>query len=130
MKPQTEAWVIKAEGDYQVLELLVSTHTEGDLKCDAICFHAQQCAEKYLKARLVEAEVYFEKTHDLFHLMECVESIEPDWVQFKDDLAYLSDFATAYRYPGDNATEEESRSAHELAAKFRNVVRESLGLAD
>ncbi len=32
---------------------------------DAVCFHAQQCAEKYMKARLVDADVFLRKTHDL-----------------------------------------------------------------
>ena len=32
---------------------------------DGVCFHAQQCIEKYLKAKLVEADIDFPKTHNL-----------------------------------------------------------------
>jgi HEPN domain-containing protein len=35
---------------------------------DAACFHAQQCVEKYLKARLQEAGIVFTKTHNLIFL--------------------------------------------------------------
>jgi HEPN domain-containing protein len=35
---------------------------------DALCFHAQQRAEKYPKARLSEAEIAFGKVHDLVAL--------------------------------------------------------------
>jgi len=44
-------WIRKAENDLVAAEhlLTVRPHTPYD----TICFHAQQCAEKYLKAFLV-----------------------------------------------------------------------------
>jgi len=44
-------------------------------------FFAQQCVEKYLKARLVEAGIAFPKTHDLEALLDLVLPAEPfaDW---------------------------------------------------
>lgn len=61
---------------------------------DGICFHAQQCAEKYLKARLYEADIKFSKIHDLVALLDQILLIEPMWEFFREDLAYLSDFAS------------------------------------
>jgi HEPN domain-containing protein len=60
MKPTTAEWIIKAEGDYLTArrELAVKDNPNHD----AVTFHAQQCAEKYLKARLIEAGVPFPKT--------------------------------------------------------------------
>lgn len=62
MKPITIEWINKAEGDYAVME------REGRVRkhpnFDGVCFHAQQCAEKYLKAWLIEADIDFPKTHD------------------------------------------------------------------
>ena len=55
MKPITTEWVSKAEGDFLLLER-ESLVTENP-NYDGICFHAQQCVEKYLKARLCEADV-------------------------------------------------------------------------
>ena len=46
---------------------------------DAAVFHAQQCAEKYLKARLEEAAVGFARTHDLLMLHQLVVPVEPTW---------------------------------------------------
>jgi HEPN domain-containing protein len=50
MKPITSEWVIKAEGDFATAER--ELRATDNLNYDAVCFHAQQCAEKYLKARL------------------------------------------------------------------------------
>lgn len=63
MKSITLEWVRKAEGDFVTAEREFSTVTDPNY--DAVCFHSQQCVEKYLKGRLQEADVHFEKTHDL-----------------------------------------------------------------
>ena len=45
------SWVEKAENDW-----INATHTlklEKNCPTDTVCFHAQQCVEKYLKALLV-----------------------------------------------------------------------------
>ena len=49
MKPLTHEWSQKAEGDYTVVATLWQAES---VVYDAICFHAQQCIEKYLKAWL------------------------------------------------------------------------------
>ena len=89
MNPITHEWIIKAEGDFQTasreLEALESPNY------DAVCFHAQQCAEKYLKARLAEAQIPFPKTHDLGPLLDLVLPIEPDWDSLRGDLNALTD---------------------------------------
>ena len=58
MKPITEEWIVKAEGDFAMLER--ESRARKNPNYDGICFHAQQCAEKYLKARLCEAGISFE----------------------------------------------------------------------
>lgn len=50
MKPITLEWVRKAEGDFITAERELSAHLNPNY--DAVCFHAQQCVEKYLKGRL------------------------------------------------------------------------------
>ena len=47
MKPLTQEWGQKAEGDYTVAATLRQAESTV---YDAICFHAQHCIEKYLKA--------------------------------------------------------------------------------
>ena len=63
MKPATAEWVEKAEGDWNAARQL--NRVRKDPSYDAVCFHCQQIAEKYLKARLEEAGLAFARTHDL-----------------------------------------------------------------
>ena len=67
MKPLTAEWIEKAEEDW--VSLLRSYRARKDPSYNVACFHAQQCAEKYLKSRLVEAVAAFPKTHDLLLLL-------------------------------------------------------------
>ena len=56
-------WVVKAEND---LKNASFTLTMGDdCPTDTVCFHAQQCAEKYIKALLVDKGKPLSKTHNL-----------------------------------------------------------------
>lgn len=61
-----EAWVRKAENDLRNIELVLPAE---DAPFDTVCFHAQQAAEKYLKALLTVHGRPFGKTHDLFQLL-------------------------------------------------------------
>ena len=126
MKRITAEWVGKAEGDFSVLEREIKV--EDNPNYDAVCFHGQQCAEKYLKARLCEVEMSFRRTHDLVVLLDNVLSVEPGWEVFRESLAYLSDFAISFRYPGESADRESALEARDFCGKFRNAARASLGL--
>jgi HEPN domain-containing protein len=126
MKPIVGEWVKKAEGDFGVMA--------GELRrrkspCfDAICFHAQQCAEKYLKARLAQAGVPVEKVHSLTALLDQVLPLEPLWEAHRADLAHLSAYAVAYRYPGETADRGEAKDAAARCRRFRAAARLALRL--
>ncbi len=126
MKPITSEWIAKAEGDFAMMEreCLVTENPNYD----GICFHAQQCAEKYLKARLCEADITFGKIHDLVALLDQIIDTEQEWESFREDLAYLSDFAVAFRYPGESADAESANDAQQRCRRFRQAARYSLGL--
>ena len=49
---------------------------------DVICFLAQQCVEKYLKAWLQEVDILFSKTHDLETLLDLIVPAVPAWQTF------------------------------------------------
>ena len=95
MNPIAAEWVTKAEGDFAMMER--ECRAQENPNYDGICFRAQQCAEKYLKARLCEADIPFSKIHDLVALLEQVVLAEPTRESFREDLAYLSDFAVTFR---------------------------------
>jgi HEPN domain-containing protein len=124
MKPLTAEWVDKAESDFAVMER--ESRVRKHPAFDVVCFHAQQCVEKYLKARLCEADFEAGRQHDLVALLERVLACEPLWEVFRVDCAYLSDFAVAYRYPGESSSREQSRDAVKRCRRFRLVARQSL----
>src|SRR5437773_6550918 len=62
MKKLTREWVRKAEADYRVA---VKVGRGAEPLHDAVCFHCQQSAEKYLKGLMEELGLSVRKTHDL-----------------------------------------------------------------
>lgn len=82
IKPIAAEWVPKAEGDFAILER--ECRARKNPSYDGACFHAQQCAEKYLKARLCEADISFGKTHDLAAVLDCVLGVEAGCFQLDD----------------------------------------------
>lgn len=119
------AWLKKAEGDLRASEIDRTAHPA--LLADAV-FHAQQAAEKSLKAWLAWHDVPFRKTHDLVELgHQCVEldgSLEPVLRR----AASLTEYAWKFRYPGepDEPTSEEARAALETARAVWNAILERL----
>lgn len=128
MKVSTREWIGKAEADF------VSAGREFRARklpnYDAACFFSQQCVEKYLKARLVEARVVFPKTHDLEALLDLVLPTEPLWGTFRPQLSDLTSFATAFRYPGESATREMARTAVRNASQVRDHIRQDMGIRE
>ena len=126
MKPITREWISKAEGDWTAANLLFRARRSANY--DATCFHAQQCAENYLKARLEETGVASGKTHDLAKLLSLVLQVEPSWSVLRQDLIVLTDFAVDYRYPGSSATKSDAKDAVQRCKKVRLMIRHSFGL--
>jgi len=48
MNPIVQEWIDKAEGDWNTARREYRVRKSPNY--DAVCFHSQQCAEKYLKA--------------------------------------------------------------------------------
>jgi HEPN domain-containing protein len=126
MKPLTREWIEKAEADFATArrEFRVRKHPNYD----AVCFHCQQCAEKYLKARLQEDRIVFSKTHNLMFLLDLLMPSYQTWNVLGSDLQILNKFAVAYRYPGESTDMQTARDALERCKRIRDVVRKSLGL--
>ncbi len=114
-------WVAKAEND---LRTAAHTLNLGD-ECptDTVCFHAQQCVEKYLKAYLSWKGVDFPKTHDIERLVGLVpRAAQPDLTE--EEQAVLTDYATAARYPGwGQIPLRQARRAVAIARRTRKQMR-------
>lgn len=126
MKHVTREWITKAEGDFATMER--ESRVRKKPNYDGVCFHAQQCAEKYINARLCEAGIPFGKIHDLVALLDKVIIVEPIWKSFRETLAYLSGYAISFRYPGEIADRESAIDARNRCRNFRRAARASLKL--
>jgi len=115
-------WLEKADNDLRNATHTLTLGAKGPT--DTICFHSQQCVEKYLKAFLVFAEIDFPKTHDLEELI----SLMPE--QYRPELSIqdqrrLTAYATVARYPGGYPPIKlsEARQAVRLARRIRKKIR-------
>ena len=118
-------WLDKAEKDFGLAKHLV---LENKPYFEASCFHAQQAAEKYLKALLVWHQVEFPKTHDLDEILDLVATIDSPLAESLRDVITLTPYGVEIRYPGDfpDTTPEDAKTAVELAGKVRDAVVSTL----
>lgn len=118
-------WVEKAEHDLKTAEHTLTLPKECPF--DTVCFHAQQCAEKYLKGLLTFRSVDFPKTHDLVILLNFSGGPAALGIDILD-VEPLNRYPVEARYPGDweSFTREEAEEAVELARKIRGAVRKHL----
>lgn len=102
-------WINKGEGDR------LTAKRESEVidapNWDAVCFHAQQAVEKYLKALLQQEEIQFSRTHDLAQLLRTLLSKFSELELLLDDLEWLTTFAVEIRYPGESALEDDAKQA-------------------
>jgi len=118
-------WVTKAEND---LKNATHTLTLGvECPTDTVCFHAQQCIEKSIKAYLASRNIDSPKTHDLGRLL----SLMPKNVRPKlsvPEQRRFTVYATEARYPGDSEpiSLTEARRAVALARRIRKEIGKHL----
>jgi HEPN domain-containing protein len=118
-------WLFKADND---LTNAVHTVTLLD-QCptDTVCFHVQQCVEKYLKALLVCQGTPFPKSHDIATL----RALLPPKMRPKLTIKVqerLTEYAVVLRYPlaGPEVSLAEARKAVAIARRVRREVRRHL----
>ena len=127
MKRATTEWVAKAEGDWKVAR---REHGVARPVWDAVCFHAQQCAEKYVKAVLEENGIAFPKTHDLVLLVNSGGKLLSQLLLQREALSHLSTVGIVARYPGTTSDRQSAKKAVRMAREVRSVARAVLGLAE
>ncbi|MBM4071479.1 MAG: HEPN domain-containing protein [Planctomycetes bacterium] len=125
MKKLTGDWVRKAEVDLRVSKTLARSRPPAH---DVVCYHCQQCAEKYLKAILVELGMHVPRTHNLEDLLGLLRPRLPQLTALARGLIFLSRFAVHGRYPGFSARLTQARAARRWATKVRIEARTLLRL--
>jgi HEPN domain-containing protein len=93
-----------------------------------LCFHAQQAAEKAIKALLIKRAVDFPYVHDLAELMTLLEQAGVDLPVTVKQGEKLTRFAVFTRYPGiaSPVSHEEYEEALNLAEEILNWVKKQI----
>ena len=124
MNPLTLEKIQKAEDDWAMLTLALQA--PRPLR-DPICFHAQQCVEKYLKAWLQEANIQPPRTHELNVLLNPILPTHPEWRAWRTDFANFKPHAVEFRYE-TFATEADVEHAVRICTEVRTAIRAVLQL--
>lgn len=115
------SWVRYADEDLALARHSMKMRRDRPFRL--IAFHAQQCAEKYLKAVLVFHRRDFQYTHNIGYLLEaCGPHV--GWGEALSEAEELTPFAVSVRYPGEDeeVTGEEASRAIELAELVKRSV--------
>lgn len=117
-------WIEFAENDYEAVKLL-SEITRPLI--EIVCFHCQQCVEKYLKAFIVKNNGEIKKTHNLEELCKACIVIDDDFANIKELCIDLTDYAveTRYPYPFEIDIEDMHKAIKDLET-VRNFFRRKL----
>ena len=128
MKKLTEAWFRQAQDDYLMAQKAIEIELYRQ-----VCFHSQQCAEKALKAMMLEEGKRIKRVHDLLELSKDVESLSLSLAASTEELAFLNQ-VYRFRYPPDigllphgEPIKEDAQKALEVAGRVFEQVRKTLG---
>ena len=105
-------WLRHAWSDLE----LAQTKRNSKVLLEDLCFHAQQAAEKAIKAVLVFRDVPFPKSHNIRTLLDLLPKALSLPEEAKE-AASLTDYAVLTRYPGalEPVTKEEYLEAVRVA---------------
>jgi HEPN domain-containing protein len=122
-----QQWLDRASEDIGVAEFLLDGAAGYP---GPVVFHAQQAAEKYLKALLVHFQVEFRKTHDIVELLDLVGTVDRQLADSLVAAAVLTPYGVEVRYPGDcpMITLDDMRKAVRLARDVRDAVAARLSV--
>jgi HEPN domain-containing protein len=118
-------WLSRAKGD---LALAKAPLPEGAFYED-LCFHAQQAAEKAIKAVYQCRNTAFRYTHDLGELLAGLKEAGLNIPSEVEEALILTSYAWESRYPGltEPVTVEECLEAVNLASEVVRWSEEIIG---
>jgi HEPN domain-containing protein len=118
------AWLRKADHDLLNIE---NNLAAKDIPWDTVCFHAQQVAEKVLKAFLAYHGRDLLKTHDLIALLAQCVTVDRTLSDLEADCRSLTSYGVAARYP-DDLFEPGETDGRELVSIMRRLRARILAL--
>jgi HEPN domain-containing protein len=127
MTPLTRPWVRKAEADWAFVLKLKDVRPPFH---DAICFHCQQAAEKYLKGLLQERGKSPRRTNDLGQLIADLLPTDPTVAVYRRRLIAITKYADDYSYSTDRVDARKALAALRAAEPVPTEIRKILGLKE
>lgn len=120
-----QQWLASAREDLDVAEELMGRER---LSYNPVGFHAQQAAEKFLKALLTRHQIPFPKTHNIEALLLLAENAEAGIHEALREAHTLTPYGVDFRYPGENPplNRETAVTAARLATHVRETVTRHL----
>jgi HEPN domain-containing protein len=120
-----EEWLSHAESDLK-LALLAANYPQ--IIAGQVCFHAQQAAEKSIKAAMLLQGIEFPLTHDIEELLEIAENqgfLVSEEVQ---EAVHLTPYAVETRYPGylEEITKDDVQAALRIAEQTVSWAKDIL----
>ncbi len=101
--------VINANRELATMDALIS----ADAPQEAIGFHAQQALENILKGWISAFGAEYGNTHDLERLLSIVrDNLEEDSLSAAEELAWLTEYAVAYRYEGARVEMDDPKDVY------------------
>jgi HEPN domain-containing protein len=119
-REQAHHLLAKADIDLRTAEVCLQ-HGED---AEPVCFHAQQAAEKILKAALLIADTPYPLTHNLGELLLLAVRAFPQLAEFEESLPGFTVYAVALRY--DEMIQPDRLDAEEalsVVKRLNAVVR-------
>jgi HEPN domain-containing protein len=117
-------WILKAEEDWRVANREFEVDIEPAFSI--VCYHLQQCAEKYMKAIILSHNQRPEFTHDLIKLSSKLTDLKVEFNFDNEKLFFLNSGGSQYRYPGDSADFEDADYCLHICSEIREVLRKEL----
>ncbi len=120
-----QQWLDKARKDLAAGEVLLKEEFED---YENVGFHAQQAAEKFVKAFLVRHQIEFPKSHDMALLRQLVARIDPRLAEKLAIADSLTPYGVEFHYPGDlpSVSRTEGEKALRAAEQARELISRSL----
>jgi len=118
-KPPEQAWFAKAADDLELARRALGPDRPIP---DLACYHAQQCAEKYLKGYLVAHGVSFRFVHDLGYLIDLCTGLDPAFADLMPAAITLNPYVGAVRYPAEAAQEPDIPKAQDAIRRARQIA--------
>jgi len=118
-------WVCKANKDLDAARILLQS---GPSMGGIVGFHAQQAAEKYVKAYLTWNQIDFPKTHNIGALIVLISGHNEELAERLKPAILLSSYAVEARYPADipDISNCEAEDALNLAERTRGLILATL----